>query len=85
MADILPTFSNAFSWMKTCILIPISLIDTIASLARSVAWRLIGYNSYFISYPGFWSTEEDQIHNGATLHVAYPIQTIPCLLMLWRL
>ena len=30
-------------------------------------------------------TEEDQILNGATLHVAYPILSIPCLLMPWRL
>ena len=30
-------------------------------------------------------TEEDQIHNGVTLHVAYPILSIPCLLMLWLL
>ena len=27
----------------------------------------------------------DQIHNGATLHVACHIQSIPCLLMPWRL
>ena len=28
---------------------------------------------------------EDQIHNEATLHVACPILSIPCLLMPWRL
>ena len=28
------------------------------------------------------STEEDQIHNGTILYVAYPIVTIPCPLML---
>ena len=41
-------------------------------------------HSYFISYNGL-KTTEDQIHNGATLHVAYPILSIPCLLMPWRL
>ena len=40
-------------------------------------------HSHFISYLGLCSTEEDQIYNGATLHVAYPILSIPCLLMLW--
>ena len=40
--------------------------------------------SLFLSYPGFCSTEEDQIHNRATLYVAYPILWIPFLLMaLW--
>ena len=28
---------------------------------------------------------EDQIHNGTALHIAYPILTIPCLQLLWRL
>ena len=41
--------------------------------------------SHFVSYPGFCSTEWDQIQNGATLRVAYPILSIPCLLMPWRL
>ena len=40
--------------------------------------------SYFISYVGFCSTE-DQISNGATPHVAYPIQSIRCLRMSWLL
>ena len=42
-------------------------------------------HSHFISYLGMCSTEEDQIHNGATLHVVYPKLSIPCLLMTWRL
>ena len=42
-------------------------------------------NSYFISYVGFCSTDEDQISNGATPHVAYPILSMPSLLMPWRL
>ena len=44
--------------------------------------------SYFVSYFRFCSAEEVQIHKGllgATLHVAYPILSIPCLLMPWRL
>ena len=41
--------------------------------------------SHFTSYLGICSTEEGQIHNAATLHVAYPILSIPCLLMPWRL
>ena len=39
--------------------------------------------SHFVSYLGFCSIEEDQIHNGATLNVAYPILSIPFLLMPW--
>ena len=38
-------------------------------------------HSRFVSYLGLCSTEEDQIHKGATLHVAYPILSIPCLLI----
>ena len=38
---------------------------------------------HLVSYLWFYS--RDQIHNGATLHVAYPILSIPCLLMPWRL
>ena len=41
--------------------------------------------AHFVSYLGFCLTEEDQIHNGTTLHVANPILLIPCLLMLWWL
>ena len=41
--------------------------------------------SHSVSYIAFRSTEEDQIHNGAILHVAYPTPTIPCLLMSWLL
>ena len=33
--------------------------------------------SHFVSYLGFCSTEEDKIHNGATLHVAFPILSMP--------
>ena len=40
---------------------------------------------HFVSYLGFCSTEEDQIHIGATIHIAYPILPIPCLLIPWRL
>ena len=39
--------------------------------------------SHYISYPGFCSTEEDQIHYGATLYVTYPILPISFLLMPW--
>ena len=42
-------------------------------------------HSYFIPYFGFFSAEEDQICNGATLHIAYSILSIPCLLMPWWL
>ena len=42
-------------------------------------------HSLLVSYLGFYSTEEYQIHNGATPHVAYPILSIPCLLMPWWL
>ena len=41
--------------------------------------------SQFVSYLGFCSTKENQIHTIATLHVAFPILWIPCLLMPWRL
>ena len=41
--------------------------------------------SQCINTLGFCWPEEEQIHNGATVHVAYPKLTIPCLLMLWRL
>ena len=41
--------------------------------------------SHFISYLGFCSAEEDQIHNGATLHDFYPILSIQLLLMPWLL
>ena len=37
--------------------------------------------SRFISYLGSYSTEEDQIDYGAKLYVAYPIMSIPHLLM----
>ena len=37
--------------------------------------------SHFVSYLGYCSTE-DEIHNAATLHVAYLILSIPCLLIL---
>ena len=36
---------------------------------------------HFVSYLWLCSTEEDEIHNGATLRVAHPILSIPCLLM----
>ena len=49
------------------------------------SFRLFKIYSQFVSYLRFCSTEEDQIHHGATLHIAYPILMIPCLLMLWRL
>ena len=35
--------------------------------------------SHFTSYLGICSTEEDQIPNGATLHVVHPTLTTPCL------
>ena len=38
--------------------------------------------SLFVSYLGDCSAEEDQIHSGATLYVAYPMLSIPCLLTL---
>ena len=41
--------------------------------------------SHFVSYLGFCSTEEDHMHNVSTLHVAYPIQPMLCLLMSWWL
>ena len=41
------------------------------------------FYSHFVSYLGFCSTEEDQIHNGATLHVSNPVLSIPVLLMPW--
>ena len=41
--------------------------------------------SHFLTYLGFCSPEEDQIHYGATLDIACPIPTISCLLMPWRL
>ena len=36
--------------------------------------------SHFITHLGFCSTKVDQIHNGTTLDVAYPILSIQCLL-----
>ena len=47
--------------------------------------KIIKMYSHFASYLGFHSTEKDQINNEATLYVVYPILSIPCLLMLWRL
>ena len=41
--------------------------------------------SHFISYLGFYSIEEDQVHSGAALHVVYHVLSIPWLLMPWRL
>ena len=41
--------------------------------------------SQFVSYFGFYSTVDDQIHNGTTLHVPNPILSIACLLMPWWL
>ena len=35
--------------------------------------------SHFISYLGFCTIEEDQILNGATLHIAYSIQSTPAI------
>ena len=35
----------------------------------------------FVSYVEFCSTERDHFNNGATLHVAYPMLSIPFLLM----
>ena len=40
--------------------------------------------SHFVSYLKIYSTEDDQIHSGATQHVAYPILSLPCLLMPWQ-
>ena len=40
---------------------------------------------YYPVYLGFCSTLEDQICNGASLHVAYPILSMPYLLMPWWL
>ena len=34
-------------------------------------------HSHFMSHLGFYSTEEDQIHNDAILGVAYPLLSIP--------
>ena len=42
-------------------------------------------HSQFVSYLGFCSTEKDQTHNRATLHVAYHMLSMPCLLMPWLL
>ena len=44
-------------------------------------------HSHLVLHLGFKSTEEDQIHNRANLHVhvAYPILSMPWLLMPWRL
>ena len=36
--------------------------------------------SHSVSYVGFCSTKIVQIHNSATLYVAYPILIVPCLL-----
>ena len=36
---------------------------------------------HFISYLGFYSSEEYRIHNGLALHVAHPILSMSCLLM----
>ena len=43
------------------------------SSMRWIVSKIIKMYSYFVSYLGFCSTEEDQIHDGATLRVAYPI------------
>ena len=40
--------------------------------------------SLFVSYLGYCSTEEDQNHNEASLHIAYPLLSIPFLSMPWR-
>ena len=42
-------------------------------------------SSHFESFHRFSVTPADEIHTGATLHAAYPIKSIPCLLMLWWL
>ena len=55
------------------------------SLDAELFWKLLKMYLHFVWYLGLWSTEENQIHNGATLHVACAILSIPCLLMLWRL
>ena len=43
------------------------------------------YYSHLVWYFGFCLTKEDQIHNGANLHVACPILSTPFLLIPWRL
>ena len=48
-------------------------------------WIALKMYSHFVSYVKFCSTEDDTSHNKAALHVANPIITIPCLLILWRL
>ena len=42
-------------------------------------------HSHLLSCLESYSTEEEQIHYWATLHVTYPILSIPCLLMPWWL
>ena len=54
-------------------------------LTCSIILKIIKMHWHFDSYLGFHSTNEDQIHNGADLHVSYPTLLIPCLLMTWRL
>ena len=41
-------------------------------------------HSHFVSYIWYRSTEDNQVHNGATVHLAYPTMSMPCLLMPWR-
>ena len=48
-----------------------------------IVWNIVKDVFHFVSYLQFSSTEEDQVYNGATLHVAYPILSMPFLLMTW--
>ena len=50
-----------------------------------IVLKIMIYVYIWSSYIGFCSTKEDQIHNGATLHIAFPILLIPFLLMPWQL
>ena len=38
-------------------------------------------HSHSISYLELYSTEKDQAYNGATLHVVYPVLSVPCFLI----
>ena len=49
-----------------------------------ISWTVFNQRGTLtLHYTLVYSTEDDQIHNGATLYVGYPVLSILCLLMPW--
>ena len=69
-------------WVNPWVPNPISTLNMLNCFKDYKRCIHILYHILFLL--GFFFLKEDQIHSG-TLHVAYPILPIPCVLMPWQL